>query len=106
MTDSDNFLTREQIDSILDGMTARDIFAAMPEDPGSQAKGSEIAGNTFEKAAERQGHGTEALDRVRPADAVYLAGALGEVFTLAGPKADAGESSPPSAASGDSAPQT
>ena len=96
-----NFLTREQLDTILEGMTARDIFAAMPSD-GGPVQGAAVAGNAFEAAAERQGHGKETLDRVTPADALYLAGALGELFTVAGPKAETGADSPASAASGGS----
>lgn len=82
--DGSNFLTRDEIDTILHGMTARDIFAAMPE--GGEAKGNDIAGRVFEAAASRQGHGEGTLDRVRPQDAVYLAGALGEVFAQDSPK--------------------
>lgn len=78
---TDNFLTRVDIDGILAGMTARDIFGAMPSgtSPG-EVKGAEIAGKAFELAASRQGHGEEALDRVRPQDATFLAGRLGEIF--------------------------
>lgn len=93
----DNFLTREQIDSILEAMTARDIFAAMPSGRNTgEIAGGEIAGNTFEKAAERQGHGPLALDRVKPRDAVYLAQELGEVFGTATPKGDSTEPLPDS----------
>lgn len=103
MTDSDNFLTREQIDEILRGMTARDMFAAMPSDGSTDpASGSAIAGTAFESAAERQGHGKEALDRVRVSDALYLASELGEVFSLASPKSEDTEPSPDSAASTES----
>lgn len=75
----DNFLTREQVDEILGFVTARDLFQAMPGD-GSTLKGPEIAGKVFESAAERQGFGAGALDRVRFQDAPYLAQALGDMF--------------------------
>lgn len=97
MADSDNFLTRDQIDAIIETMTARDIFAGMPSQAGETPSGPEVAGKVFESAANRQGHGTEALDRVRPVDAMYLAEKLGEVFDMASPKSDSGEGSPPSA---------
>ena len=98
-----NFLSREQLDSILQGMTARDIFAAMPTDAG-KVNGSDIAGQAFESAAERQGHGAEALDRVKPADALYLASELGEALSVDSPKADGTGPSPASPGTGDSAP--
>lgn len=103
LPEASNFLHRAEIDTILGGMTARDIFAAIP---GGQttAQGAEVAGSAFEHAAERQGYGKEALDRVRPADAVYLANAIGEVLSQESPLASDTASSPPSPASGDSAP--
>lgn len=86
LPEASNFLHRTDIDLILRGMTARDIFAAIP---GNQnvAQGAEVAGNAFEHAAERQGYGKEALDRVRPVDAVYLANAIGEVLSQESPLA-------------------
>jgi hypothetical protein len=99
----DNFLSRAEIDLILGGMTARDVFAAMPEG-GAKAEGAEVAGKAFESAAERQGYGAEALDRVRPMDALYLAAELGEALSVDSPKADGTEPSPPSPGIGDSAP--
>lgn len=94
---ADNFLTRAQIDEILSAMTTRDLFAAFPE--GVQVSGADIAGRVFEKAAERAGHGAEALDRVTIADGIYLAGALGEKFAD-GPKDAATKASRTSRASG------
>lgn len=88
----DNFLSRDQIAEIVSLLTARDIFAAMPsgktDEQGQPLKinGAAIAGDAFEKGAERQGHGKGALDRVRPQDATYLGELLGEVFTEDGPK--------------------
>jgi hypothetical protein len=101
----DNFLHRTDIDLILGGMTARDIFAAIP---GGQmvAQGAEVAGSAFEHAAERQGYGKEALDRVRPADAVYLANAIGEVLSQDSPLASDTASSLPSPDTGDLAPSS
>jgi len=83
-----NFLSREQIDTILEGMTARDIFAAMP-DSTEKVNGSKVASIAFESAAERQGHGAGALDRVKPLDGMYLASAIGELLSVDSPKADA-----------------
>jgi hypothetical protein len=98
-------LTREELDTIIDGMTARDIFAAAPGgNDVSEVKGSETAGIAFEKAAERQGFGTEALDRVGASDAIYLANAIGEALNMGSPKAEGTEGLPTSPDSGDSLP--
>lgn len=106
----DNFLSREQIAEIVAHMTARDIFGAMPsgkvDDQGQplNPSGSKVAGEAFDVAAERQGHGKLALDRVRPQDATYLAELLGEVFTQDSPKDGTTGESPTSPDTGDSAP--
>lgn len=89
-----NFLTRAEIDLILEGMTARDLFAVVGT--ASMNKGAEVAGNAFEASAARQGYGDLVLDRVQPRDAVYLAGKLGELFESEDPKASGGASSRPS----------
>ena len=82
-----NFLSRAEIDTILGGMTARDIFAAIPSGQNTAA-GAEVAGSAFESAAERQGYGKEALDRVLPGDAIYLAQQLGEALSSDSPLVD------------------
>jgi hypothetical protein len=102
LVEATNFLNRSEVDTILGGMTARDIFAAIPN--GTQVEGAEVAGKAFEAAAERQGYGKEALDRVRPGDAIYLAQQLGEAFAQDSPKAEGTEDLPISPGTGDSAP--
>lgn len=94
-----NWLTRAELDQILDGMTGRDVFAAVPNGE-SEIAGTEIASNVFEGAAVRQGYGEGALDRVKPADAMYLAGKLAEVFQQTGPKGKRTARSQASPASG------
>lgn len=96
-----NRLTRAELDLIIEGMTARDIFAAAPSgDDASKIKGTDTAGIAFEKAAERQGYGAEALDKVGAGDAIYLATAIGEALNMGSPKADDTEGSPTSPDSG------
>ena len=97
--DTDNFLSRPEIDLILATITSRDLFAALGGQTG-EVQGGEVAGKVFEAAAERQGYGKEALDRVRVNDGIYLAAALGELFSD-GPKGDSTEDSPASPATGD-----
>lgn len=97
-------LSRVELDQIIDGMTARDIFAAAPSGTDtSNIKGADTAGIAFEQAAERQGFGPLALDRVGAADAIYLATAIGEALNMGSPKADDTEALPTSPATGDSA---
>jgi hypothetical protein len=98
-----NFLNREDLEKIIEAMTARDIFNAMPSgtEGTEQLQGAQVAGKAFEGAAERQGYGKEVLDRIRPVDAVFLAQELQEVLTVGSPKADSGESLPASPDSGD-----
>ena len=93
-----NFLERDAIEEILHYMTARDIFAVIG---GGNVEGAEVAGKAFEHAAARQGHGEGALDRVRPADAVFLAQELSEVFSSASPKAEDTAPSPNSSGIGE-----
>jgi hypothetical protein len=92
-----NMLSRVDLDLILKGITSRDLFAAFPE--GVTVSGAEVAGAVFEKAAERQGYGAEALDRVSVQDGIYLAGQLGELFSE-GPKGVGTKGSRTSPASG------
>lgn len=86
-TKANNFLTREEIDQVIGGITSRDLFASLSGVTG-QVEGGQIAGKVFEAAAERQGKGKEALDRVSIFDGIYLATALGELFSD-GPKEEA-----------------
>lgn len=95
----DNHLSRADIDKIIEGITSRDLFAALGSEQG-EVKGGEVAGKVFEAAAERQGYGALALDRIGIADGIYLASALGELFSD-GPKDDASEESPASPVTGD-----
>lgn len=97
-----NLLTRAQVEEIVAHMTPRDLFNAMPTGEEAEvAAGAEIAAKVFEAAAERQGFGAEALDRVSMADGVHLAGLLGEVFKSATPKGKRPAGLPASPGSGD-----
>ena len=95
-----NMLTRPQVDEIVKHMTPRDLFNAMPTGEDGIKAGAEVAANVFEQAAERQGFGAGALDRLSMADGVYLAGLLGEVFQSATPKDEPPSGKPRSRDSG------
>lgn len=94
-------LTRADLDSIIDGMSARDVFRASggSDDPDT---GNQKAEQIFDLSAERQGWGKMALDRVVLGDVTYLGTLLGEALNVGGPKADSTNQSPTSADTGDS----
>jgi hypothetical protein len=97
-------LTRAELEKIVDGMSARDVFNATPDqsqDVG-KIKGTETASRMFELAAERQGFGADALDRVSVGDAIHLANLLSESLNVGGPKAEDIEALPISDDTGDS----
>jgi hypothetical protein len=93
-------LTRDELQQIVDGMTAGDVLSAT----GGDTKPNEVALNIFNRAAKRQDFGEDAIDRVPMSDTQYLSELLGEALNMGGPKAEDTEVSPTSAATGDSAP--
>ena len=97
-----NFLTRAEIDLILEGVTSKDLFASLPAGQ-TEVNGGEVAGKVFEHSAQRQNYGADALERVHLSDGVYLAGRLGELFSDS-PKDEPTVPSLLSPDSGDSAP--
>lgn len=82
-----DWLTREQIDQVLSGLSAADLIEATGD--GSN-QGSKIAGVAFDSAAKRAGfsNGTPATQHVRASDFKYLAEKLGEVINIDGPLSD------------------
>jgi len=99
-------LTRADLEKIVDGMSARDMFQASPsgEVLTEEQRGMKMAERIFDISAERQGWGEGALDRVSLGDGPYLSGLLGEALNVGGPKVNATDQSLPSADTGDSAP--
>lgn len=97
-------LTRADLDRIVDGMSARDIFrSGMVDSTEGEVSGSERAESIFDYAAERQGYGAKALDRVSIGDTVYLSNLLGEALNMGTPKADSSPESLPLSDTGASA---
>jgi hypothetical protein len=92
-------LTRDQIDTILEGMTGADLVDQM----GDSSKPALIGPNAFDAAAKRQGivNGQRAMELVSVQDFAYLAGRIAEVINLDGPKADTPDESQPSAFTGE-----
>jgi hypothetical protein len=94
-------LTRADLDRIVDGMSARDIFRSGMVNATEEVTGSERAESIFDYAAERQGYGAKALDRVSIGDTVYLSNLLGEALNMGTPKADSSPESQPSSDTGE-----
>ena len=95
-----DWLTREQIDSVLDGLSAADLILATGD--GSR-QGAAVAGAAFDSAAARMGvsNGTPASQHVRAADFTYLATKMGEVINVDSPLSDATSDSLASVEPGD-----
>lgn len=98
-------LTRADLDNIVDGMSARDMFQSTPggEQLTETQRGMKMAEKIFDISATRQGWGENALDRVRLSDGPYLSTLLSESLNLGSPKADDTGESPTSPGTGDSA---
>ena len=76
-----DWLTREQIDSVLTELSADDLVQAYPADPVNPLK---LPMAVFNNAASR--HGIDnAIQRVRLADLNYLAGKIGEAVNVDSP---------------------
>lgn len=82
------WLSREEIDSIIDGMSAADLLDALGD--GTSVKGAKMLGTAFDSAAARAGYsnGTSATEHVRVRDFKYLADELGKVVSVESPLPD------------------
>lgn len=95
------WLTREEIDSILDSMSADALVEAMDE---GKTKGAALMRGAFNRAAESVGYesnGRTPFQRVRLADFKHLAEKLGEVVNVESPLSESTEDSLSSVASGE-----
>jgi hypothetical protein len=80
-----DWLTRQDVDRILDHLSADDLIEAMV--PGEEA-GAKMPMRAFNRAALRLGVGTDtepATQRVRPGDLKYLMERIGEVINIDSP---------------------
>lgn len=95
------WLTREQIASVVDQMSASDLIGASGED--QKLSNAQRAGLAFDAAAARVGlsNGVPATQHIRARDFLFLAEAIGEVMGPGSPKADDGEDLQPSADTGE-----
>ena len=82
MAKQQQWLTREQIDSVLEQLSADDLVKAYPADPDNPLK---LPVAMFDNAAQRAGHGEKAIARVRLNDLNYLTQKLGEVVNVDSP---------------------
>lgn len=93
-----DWLTREDIDQVLDNLSAADVIEAIGD--GKRA-GAAVAGFAFNEAASRLGHGDNATSRVRVRDFQYLSEQMGEVMNVGGPKSEQSPDSQDSADTGE-----
>jgi len=79
-----DWLTREQIDQVLEHISAADLIEAVGD---GTRPGSKVAGLAFDSAAHRMGlsNGTPATENVRANDFVYMATQLGEAINVDSP---------------------
>lgn len=79
------WLSREQIDQVIAGMSAADLIAAMGD--GEKLQGPAMAGQAFDSAAARLGvsNGTPATQHIRMADFAYMAGAITKAVNIESP---------------------
>lgn len=79
-----DWLTREQIDQVLEHISAADLIEAVGDGTRS---GSKVAGLAFDSAAARLelSNGSPATEHVQAADFVYMATQLGEAINVDSP---------------------
>lgn len=84
-------LTREQIDAVIEAMSADDVITAMGD--GETIKGAKMAGDAFNSAAARIGmsNGTPATQHVSLRDFKYLADAIGKAVNVENPLSEGQE---------------
>jgi hypothetical protein len=95
-----DWLTRTDIDRILDTLSADDLMQALASDQADNLKVLQA----FNRAAERMGAGTEAepaTTRVKAQDLTYLATRIGEVINVDSPLSGSTVSLLDSAATGE-----
>lgn len=85
------WLTREQIDSVIQGMSAGDLVEAMGD--GDKMAGPKMPVKAFDIAAARLGvsNGTTASAMVRLVDFKYLAKAIAEAVSIESPLSEGQE---------------
>jgi hypothetical protein len=90
-TTSVEWLTREQIDSVIEQISAGDLIEAMGD--SANPPGHKVAAAVFNAVGERAGlaNGVAASHRVRLADFQYLAQQIGEAVNISSPKSEDGE---------------
>ena len=90
--DSVDWISRDQIDRVIESMSARDLVDAMDQyDP--KEKSTQYAMAAFDSAAERVGltNGSPGSAHVRMADFAYLASAIGEAVNIESPLSEGQE---------------
>lgn len=83
------WLTKEQIDAVIESMSASDLIDAMGDGVKTQSS-AKMAGIAFDAAAARMGlsNGTPATQHVRMVDFPYMAGKIGASVNIENPTSE------------------
>lgn len=84
-----DWLTREQIDQVIAGMSAADLIEGMGD--AEKIQGPKMAGRAFDSAAKRMEHGDNASARVRMSDFAYMAGEISKAVNSESPLSEGQE---------------
>ena len=100
------FLTREQIDQVIGGLSAGDLIEAMGD--SDTIRGTRMIGVAFDSAAARLGisNGVSGVNLVHVSDFKYMAEKLSGAVNIDSPLSEGQEHSPTSAATSDVPPPT
>jgi len=87
-----DWLTREQIDQVIEHLAAADLIDASGEGKTS----AQVAAAAFDSAAKRMklSNGTRATEHLKLADLSYMADALGEAVNIDGPLSEGSSEQP------------
>lgn len=103
MTSQGEWLTREQVDQVVESLSANDLIESGLAGNQDQAESVKAAAVAFNMAAKRIGlaNGTLATEHMRAVDLAYFAQALKAYMDIDSPKSETLEGSPASATSGE-----
>jgi len=87
-----DWLTREQIDQVIENLAAADLIDAS----GDGKTSAQVAAAAFDSAAKRMNlsNGTRATEHLKLADLSYMADALGEAVNIDSPKSEESSGQP------------
>ena len=96
------WLTREQIDEVIDNLSAADLIESGLTGTDDKAESTKAGMRAFNASAERLGlsNGTPAMQHVHASDLMYFANSIKRSLDIDGPKSEDTEDSPRSVSTG------